>query len=42
MVTREELKEALAERHGRETQEILARSGAAIAGLGGQGSDICI
>ena len=40
MVTREELKEALAERHGRETQEILARSGAAIAGLGGLGSNI--
>ena len=40
MVTREEMKEALAERHGRKTQEILARSGAAIAGLGGLGSNI--
>ena len=40
MVTREYLKEALAERHGRETQKILARSGAAIAGLGGLGSNI--
>lgn len=40
MVTREELKKALAERHGPETQEILARSGAAVAGLGGLGSNI--
>ena len=40
MVTREEMKEALAERHGRKAQEILARSGAAIAGLGGLGSNI--
>ena len=40
MVTREEMKEALAERHGRKTQEILARSEAAIAGLGGLGSNI--
>ena len=40
MVTREEMKEALAERHGRKTQEILARSGAADAGLGGLGSNI--
>ena len=40
MVTREEMKEALAERHGREIQGILARSGAAVAGLGGLGSNI--
>ena len=40
MVTREELNEALAERHGREIQGILARSGAAVAGLGGLGSNI--
>lgn len=40
MVSREELNEALAERHGRKTQQILARSGAAIAGLGGLGSNI--
>lgn len=40
MVTREELNEALAERHGREIQRILARSGAAVAGLGGLGSNI--
>lgn len=40
MVTREELNEALAERHGREIQGILVRSGAAVAGLGGLGSNI--
>lgn len=40
MVTRQELNDALAERHGRKLQEIFSRAGAAIAGLGGLGSNI--
>ena len=40
MVTRQELNDALAERHGRKLQEIFSRAGAAIAGLGGLGSNV--
>ena len=40
MVTRQELNDALAERHGGKLQEIFSRGGAAIAGLGGLGSNV--
>lgn len=40
MVTRQELNDALAERHGGKLQEIFSRAGAAIAGLGGLGSNV--
>ena len=40
MVTRQELNDALAERHGGKLQEIFPRAGAAIAGLGGLGSNV--
>lgn len=42
MVTREEMWDALQSRHGRKEQELLFQAHAAVAGLGGLGSNIAI